>query len=129
MRELAEDDYKYVLQEFSRTMIGARFTYGELLYEERVPFKFQTIIDRLIRPFADTDMRIGEHIFGLTPEDKNYRIYDNLNVRLRASIPCKDGSFKVRDLKLEELLELQDNEDIFVQEVVISNLALMGFKL
>ena len=33
-----DDDFKYVLQEFSRTMIGAKYTYGELLNAERLPF-------------------------------------------------------------------------------------------
>ena len=43
-----DQDFKYILQDLSKTMIGARFTYSELMEQERVPFKFQTIIDRLI---------------------------------------------------------------------------------
>ena len=59
--EFGENDYKYILQEFSKTMIGARYTYSEIMAAERAPFKFQTIIDRLILPYADPDMMIGGH--------------------------------------------------------------------
>ena len=60
-----DQDFKYILQDLSKTMIGARFTYSELMEHERVPFKFQTIIDRLIMPILNEDMEIGAHILQL----------------------------------------------------------------
>jgi hypothetical protein len=54
-----DTDFKFVIQEFSKTMIGARYTYRELMSAERVPFKFQTIVQRLIIPYADENMMIG----------------------------------------------------------------------
>ncbi|MBQ7447651.1 MAG: hypothetical protein IJV59_06825, partial [Eubacterium sp.] len=73
-----DKDFKYVPQYLSKTILGARFTYQELLEQERVPFKFQTIIDRLILPCMQEDMEIGKHMLLLTASDKNFRIYDSL---------------------------------------------------
>lgn len=40
MRTMAENrDFKYVLQDFGNLYIGARFTYGEMLENEDIPFK------------------------------------------------------------------------------------------
>ena len=91
MMNTTDNDFKYILQEFSRTMIGARYSYGELLGAERLPFKFQTIIDRLILPYADSDMTIEEHLKGLTKEDKNFRIFDNLKLKVKYYLPAENG--------------------------------------
>ncbi len=126
-------DFKYVLQEMSRTMIGARFTYGELLQEERVPFKFQTIVDRLILPYVDADREVGEHILSLTPEDKNTRIYAELKLKVKYFAPSPKGGFKEYVVPLKELMERKAvsgmPEGTFVQEIILSNLALLAFKM
>ncbi len=128
--EFGENDYKYILQEFSKTMIGARYTYAEIMAAERAPFKFQTIIDRLILPYADPDMMIGEHILNMARDDKNYRIYENLKIKIRCCVPEGDG-YRTKDFRLNELNNLDESVKgtIVVQEIAFSNLALMGFKL
>ncbi len=128
--EFGENDYKYILQEFSKTMIGARYTYSEIMAAERAPFKFQTIIDRLILPYADPDMMIGDHILRMDKDDKNYRIYENLKIKIRCCVPDGDG-YKTKDFKIDEITGLEESvkDTLVVQEIAFSNLALMGFKL
>ena len=128
--EFGENDYKYILQEFSKTMIGARYTYSEIMAAERAPFKFQTIIDRLILPYADPDMMIGDHILRMDKDDKNYRIYENLKIKIRCCVPDGDG-YKTKDFKINEITRLEESvkDTLVVQEIAFSNLALMGFKL
>ena len=129
--QFGENDYKYVIQEFSKTMIGARYTYRESLSAERVPFKFQTIVDRLIVPYADMDMMLGDHLLNMTADDKNKRIFENLKAKLRISIPQADGSYTTKDMPLGALIAIdpEEKKDYFIQEMIISNLALFGFKL
>jgi len=126
-----ERDFKYVLQDLTKTMIGARFTYRELMGEERVPFKFQTIIDRLILTYADPDMTIGEHLLQITPQDKNYRIYENLKVKLHYYVSKETGGYVSKSTGLREFVTISENErkDIVMHEVILSNLALMSFKM
>ena len=104
--QFGENDYKYVIQEFSKTMIGARYTYREILSAERVPFKFQTIVDRLIVPYADMDMMLGDHLLNMTADDKNKRIFENLKAKLRISIPQADGSYTTKDMPLGALIAI-----------------------
>ena len=126
-----EDDYKYILQDFSRTMIGARFSYAELMEAERVPFKFKTIVDRLILPYADADMTLEQHMLNLTPADKNYRIYDGLKTKIKYFEPKAGGGFRERVLDLKKFTEVKAawGEAWLMQEIIISNLALSGFRI
>ncbi|MBR3104573.1 MAG: hypothetical protein IKQ27_16480 [Lachnospiraceae bacterium] len=126
-----DQDFKYILQDLSKTMIGARFTYSELMEQERVPFKFQTIIDRLILPVMDEDMEIGAHILSLTKADKNYRIYENLKLKIRYYAPKKNGGFESKTVSLAELVKEAEHWDerSVLHEVILSNLALMSFKM
>ena len=126
-----DQDFKYILQDLSKTMIGARFTYSELMEQERVPFKFQTIIDRLIMPILEEDMEIGEHMLRLTKADKNYRIYENLKVKIRYYAPKKNGGFESKTVTLAELAKEAEHWDdrAVLHEIILSNLALMSFKM
>ena len=131
MTNECDDDFKYILQEFSRTMIGAKYTYGELLNAERIPFKLQTIIDRLILPYADPDMSVEEHLLTITKEDKNFRIFDNLKLKIKYFMPQPKGGFKEYTDDIKDFLKNRENwsEGCMIQEIIVSNLALMGFKL
>ncbi|MBR5421264.1 MAG: hypothetical protein IK115_08975 [Lachnospiraceae bacterium] len=126
-----DTDYKYVLQDFSKTMIGARFSYSELMDAERVPFKFRTIVDRLILPYADGDMTLEQHLLSLTPEDKNYRIYDSLKTKIKFFEPKAGGGFRERVVDLKRFTEARAawSDAHMIQEIIISNLALSGFRL
>ena len=130
MENNKDNDYKYVIQEVSKTMIGARFTFAEIMDCERVPFKFQTIIDRLILEYSEPDRMIGDELMSLKKGDKNYRIFDNLKVRISCYV--KEGdAYKDRVFKMDELAGLGEDKkkDMMVHEVTISNLALMAFRM
>ena len=125
------NDYKYILQEFSRTMIGVKYSYAELMGAERLPFKFQTIIDRLIIPYADPSLTLEEHLLQMTKDDKNFRIYENLKTKVKYYLPQKKGGYKEYNEDIKKFVENERRncEGIKLSEVIISNMALMGFKL
>ncbi len=131
MNASPDQDFKYILQDLSKTMIGARFTYSELMEQERVPFKFQTIIDRLIMPILQEDMEIGAHMLLLNKADKNYRIYENLKVKIRYYAPKKNGGFESKTVSLADFVKAAEHWDerAMVHEIILSNLALMSFKM
>lgn len=41
-------DFKYVLQDTRTVSLGVKYTYEELLQDERVPFKFQAVISQYL---------------------------------------------------------------------------------
>ncbi len=130
MENNKDNDYKYVIQEVSKTMIGARYTFAEIMENDRVPFKFQTIIDRLILEYSEPDRMIGEELMRLKKGDKNYRIFENLKVKIACYVKDKDG-YKDKSFRIEELSSLDEEtkKELMVHEVTISNLALMAFRM
>lgn len=124
-----DTDFKFVIQEFSKTMIGARYTYRELMSAERVPFKFQTIVQRLIIPYADENMMIGEHLMHISRDDANFRIFNELKTKIRAAVPKGNGEYALKDITVAEVADSPLPEGSVIQEISFSNLALMGFKL
>ena len=47
------EDYKYVIQDTSRVLLGAKYSYAELLEDASCPFKFQSIVEHYILKDAD----------------------------------------------------------------------------
>ena len=44
---MGDRDFKYVIQDMSNIYIGARFSYGEMMEEEEVPYKLKKVIFRI----------------------------------------------------------------------------------
>lgn len=137
-----EDDYKYCLSEMSSTNIGSRLSYKEILLNERVPFKFQQIVriyilrelmlDNKTESEAN-ELTLGEHFTAIRKDSLIYDVYQRLRIKVRFFEPAKNGGYKFKSLRLKNFIEYIEArgavEDIFIQEINISNLALMAFSV
>ncbi len=127
-----ENDFKYVLQDFSTITLGARYSYQEIMESQRVPFKLQSIVERYILPHvADPSIEIGKHVLSLTKEDPCYRIYDDIKLKVKYFEPRKKGGFQEKKAKLEQFIEIAGawEEGCMIQEITFSNLAVMAFHI
>lgn len=127
-----DDDFKYVLQDFSSITLGARYSYQEIMESRRVPFKLQSIVERYILPHvADPDIEIGQHMLSLTKDDPCFRIYEDLKLKVKYFEPRKKGGFQEKKAKLEEFMEIAGTweEGYMIQEITVSNLAVMAFHI
>lgn len=127
---MKDQDFKYVIQDTSSTQLGSRYTYEEMLMSDRVPFKFQSIIQLYILKSADPSMEIGRHILSLQDTDYNYNVYRQLKVKVRFCEPKKNGGYKVKQMRFDEFKKYQDSkwtDEHVIQDITLSNLALMGF--
>lgn len=130
--DMNENDFKYVLQDFSSITLGARYTYQEILESERVPFKLQSIVERYILPhLTDPSIEIGQHVLSLTKADPCFRIYDNLKLKVKYFEPRKKGGFQEKKAKLVEFMEAVSawEENNMIQEITFSNLAVLAFHI
>lgn len=124
-----ENDYKHVMTDFSTAAIGGRLTYREILDHEFAPQKFKNIVRIYILRETSEDLLLAEHLLNLTNKDLAFEIYKQLKVKVHF-LYQKGDSYKDKSLKLPEFLQFLDDhvgEVVIVQELVISNLALMGF--
>ena len=132
-----EDDFKYYMQDIERNYFGARYNYNELLNNEMVPFKFKTIISKYLKDDVELDTSLESHLYYITNETYDYRIFKQLKARIRVSEykNNKDSSkgFKEKVYKIEELVRLSPSEKeekgIIIRELIISKLALFAFSV
>lgn len=132
-----ENDFKYYMQDIERYYFGARYSYNELLKNEMVPFKFKTIITKYLKDDIDYDTTLESHLYYISKENFDYKIYKQLRSRVRTSLYKKPGhpdkGFTEKLFTIEELARMNTEEKeqkgIIVRELVISKLAMFAFSV
>lgn len=132
-----EDDFKYYMQDIERYYFGARYNYNELISNEIVPFKFKTVITKYFKDDIDFSTTLESHIYHLTKDNYDYKVYKQLRTRIRTSVykdpDRKEKGFKEKVYKIEEIvkinLEEKERLGMLVREIIISKLGLWGFQV
>lgn len=134
-------DYQYVMQDITTLYLGAQFTYEELLLNEEVPFKFKNMIQRCIKPELAMDTTLAGHFYHMDGSAFPYQVYRQLKTKVKFSIlvqrkgvtgKTKQG-YDTRILPLEQFSAIRPEEKeaqgIFIQEIGVSKMALIGISL
>lgn len=131
------NDFKYVLQDFGNYFIGARWTYGEMLTNEDMPFKWKAVVRHYLLKDVSPDTALESHIFFMDETDFAYQTLKELRVRFKMNVwmPAdarrRQGRYESREYKIEEIVrsrELHEKMDtIIVEEMRLSKLALLTF--
>ncbi len=79
------EDYKYVMVDTGNVYLGAKYTYGEILQNEDVPFKIRTIVERYILPQADAETTLESEFYYMAQDSLTYRTYRQLKVKVKCS--------------------------------------------
>lgn len=132
-----ENDFKYYMQDIERYYFGARYNYNELLGNEMVPFKFKTVISKYLKDDVDLDTSLESHLFYLTKDNFDYRVYKQLRARVRVSeYKNKTDSskgFREKIYTVEQLVKIKPDDKvsmgIIVRELIVSKLALFAFSI
>ncbi|WP_408071012.1 hypothetical protein [Butyrivibrio sp. JL13D10] len=130
-----EDDFKYTMQDVSRYYLGARLSYNEILADEMAPFKFKTIVERYIVRNIDESTTLESHLYHLTQEDPEWRVYKQLKAKVRVS-QLRKGSedhYQEKVYTMNQLsafsLQEKENAGMIIRELIISKLALLAFSV
>lgn len=132
------NDFKYVMQDFGNIYIGARFTYGEMMVREDMPFKWKAIVAHYILKDVDESATMENHIFFMKEQDFSYQTFRELKARFKMSVwvPAdgkkqKKGHYESREYKIEEIVTgrklHRQMDSIIVEELHLTKLALMSF--
>ena len=133
--EMADNDFKYILQDISNIYVGARSTYGELAENEDLPHKLREVIVRIILSEVAGDTTPENHLFYLTKDSASYRVMKKMKTRFRMSVweeadgkKRKKSGYVNREYALDEVVdsaELHQKKDtIVVEEMRVSKLGL-----
>ncbi|MDE6674424.1 MAG: hypothetical protein K2K19_06380, partial [Acetatifactor sp.] len=135
------EDYKYVMVDTGNVYLGAKYTYGELLQNEDVPFKIRTIVERYILPQADAETTLESEFYYMAQDSLTYRTYRQLKIKVKCSRLVEKKKLFSKGKKnrryVTELVGLEaftamtpaqkQAQGIMVQEIVVNKLAMMVF--
>lgn len=134
-------DFKYVLQDTARISLGVKYTYAEMLTDERIPFKLQTVVSHYILKESAEDTTLESEFFYLEKGTFVYNVYHQLKakVKVRTQTVKKTLFGKERIVYKEEVLSVEELADInlarkkasglLIEEIEISKLGLMTFAI
>lgn len=133
------EDYKYVLQDAGSLSLGAKYSYRDLMQEEDVPFKFKVIAERYLSKDLDPSTTLESQIYYLTKEGFAYECFRQLKTKVKFSMrkekkglfDKKGKSYTTELMPLKNFVEKsvtwKKEQEILIQEIVVSKLALMTF--
>ncbi|MCR5772595.1 MAG: hypothetical protein K6G87_15355 [Butyrivibrio sp.] len=134
-----EEDFKYVMQDFEKYYIGARYSYDELMASPFIPFKFKTIIEKYIAKEIDKSATIESHFYFMTDEGFDYRVCRQLRMRFRCSVlasPHKDGvedKYTEKIYPIDKLVKLTAKQKmdngLVIRELIQGKMSLMMFQV
>ena len=105
-----ENDFKFVMQNFSDVFLGLRMTYNELADHEDTPQKLKTAIYMYILPEAGENIRVCDHILMVNEKSKAYDVFARLKGKFKVMIPVEitDRKGKTRTEYREKNLTIQE---------------------
>ena len=138
MEKSIYEDYKYSIQDTVRLYVGSRYTFGELLEEEELSFKFRLIMERYVLPHADPGDTLETHLYYLPPTGFLVKLYRQMKAKVKVNVieekkgPLGRGKreYVTRQLPIEQLTAMTKEEKeacgMVIQELSVSKLALMA---
>lgn len=131
--EYINRDFKAVVQEVSRTYVGAQMTVREMTGYDDVPFKIKAVFNSFFSSEESKDKKIGELIGNISKEDFNYQLCKQLRLKFKIGVyTLKNGEkvYKSKTVDLDEFINIHSNgSEYFDEEIVFNKLALMAFSL
>lgn len=129
------EPYKYVIQDITHVYIGCFFTLQEVMEYEDAPFKVKATVSRYFIPDAGNgpETKLSDYIFDVDRQSFSYQVLLRLKTKVKYSIPKsfeKDKGYRNEVVPLEQFLEdsviREHREQVVVEEICFSKLALMG---
>lgn len=132
-------DFKYVLQDTARISLGVKYTYGEMLTDERIPFKLQTVVSQYLLKESAADTTLESEFYYLEKGTFVYDVYHQLKAKakVRTQTVKKTLFGKEKVVYKESVLSVAELADmnlarkkasgLLIEEIEISKLGLMTF--
>lgn len=137
MNRTVYEDYKYIMQDTSNLYVGAKYTFGEILENEELSFKFRLIVEKYILPEASPQDSLETHLYYLDKSSFLVKLYDHLKARIKVNVIEEKKSlfgrvkkeYVTKTLRIQELagMSVSDKEKcgMVIQELKVSKLAMM----
>ena len=137
--QLQDNDFKYVMMDTGNLYLGARFTFGDLMEQEMVPFKLKTIIRRYFLPETTEDTTLESQFYYLEKGTVLFDTFKQLRIKVKVNVQEEKKSlfgktscrYEEKILNLNELTDInlarKKASGMIIREIIISKLGLMTF--
>ncbi|MCD7818451.1 MAG: hypothetical protein LUH07_05315 [Lachnospiraceae bacterium] len=134
-------DYRYIMQDTGRLYVGGKFSFGDLVEEKDVPFKFQAIMSTYVIKELDPDTTVESLFYYMEATGMVYKTFEALRTKIKVSELKEIRKFGGGTKKeyREQIYSLDDfiamkpaekeQKGILIQEIQCSKLAIMSFSL
>lgn len=141
MTESQNNDFKYFIQDAGNVYLGAKFSYAEIMQQDRVNFKYKSIVEHYIMKDTDPETTLESQLYYMTSDQFSYRTYMQLKAKVKVCMLVQKkrlfGGTKTiyenKVMKLEELVQMnlakKKQCGMVIQELSMSKLALMAFNI
>ena len=133
---MAQDDFKYTMQDLYKVYFGVNSTYREILENEDAYYKFKAVCRKNQKKNTDPDTSIGSHLFHMAADSPEADVYRQIGARVKLSVPTVRKSFLGREEKVykEEIWKVSDLFELTAEEkerkgIVLSELQIPKIKL
>lgn len=127
------EDYKYVMADTAFVYLGVKYTFGEMIESEEIPFKIRTITERYLLPETDPETTLESELYYLSAKGILYKTLLQLKCKVKFSKKKSNGKFETVSMKLEDFVSISIDEkkrqQILIQELAISKLSMMMFSV
>ncbi|MCR5755965.1 MAG: hypothetical protein K6G30_14290 [Acetatifactor sp.] len=129
---------KYCIQDVTTIYIGAKYSLGEILDAEEIPFKLRLLVERDIMPKADAQDSLESHLYYLEPDSFLVKLYEQLKAKVKINIIEEKRSllgkakkmYTTQNVSVKKLAEMnfaeKQKKGVVVQELMVSKLSLLG---
>ena len=140
-QNVEDNDFKYVIQDTGSVYLGARFTFGELMEQDRVPFKIKAILAHYVFKEVNPETSLESQFYYMEAGNFLYETFCQLRIRVKVNILEEKKSLfgKKKMQYVEKVYPLQQfvtinlarkkAGGIIVREIIISKLAMMTFNV
>lgn len=134
---MANDDFKYVMQDVTKLYIGAKYTYQEMMDTDEIAFKLKAILSHYILKEVAGDTTPENHVFYMQDTDLSYMAYNQMKVKFKMSFPelSPKGTWKYKSEyhTIEEIVHNEQwhaqKDQIVIEEMVVGKMQLMAMSL
>ena len=133
---MAQDEFKYMMQDLYKVYFGTDSTYKEILDNEDAYYKFKAVCRMYLVGAAGPDTSIGNHLMSIDPESREAEVYRQIGARIKLSVPAVKKSFLGREEKVfkEEIWKAGDLFKMSAEEkersgIVLSELQIPKLRL
>ena len=135
MFENAEQDFKYLIQNFSNIFVGGRMTYEELADYDDTPLQLKKAIHRVIKREIPMQTMLCDHLLNLSPDSDSFLLYQQAKITIEVVFfhevetkKEKQTKYEAKTYTFDQFLNAQElhgeNKDFFIREIVFKKLRL-----